>query len=397
VIPLALGMVARDGRALPLQLEDEPATVATERLLVLTEARSFFTFVNVDAEPVPSLLRGFSAPVGLVDGLGDAELLTLLQHDSDPFNRWEAGQRLALNRMLAAVTGGELALDGAFVDAMRGVLRHPTLDAAFKEMLLTPPSEGYVAEHLAVVDPQRIHAVRESLQLQLAQALRDDWAWAWETHQVKGGYSPDPDSAGRRALANLALAMLCLDATARGDALWQGRAYQRFKDAANMTDRQGALVALLGSHSELADLALQRFHELFKGDELVIDKWFALQAMTPERDGRVFARARALMQHPDFNIANPNRARSLVRALCQENPAAFHRADAAGYVFWADRVLELDAINPQLASRIARILDRWKHLAEPYRSAAREAIGRVAARGELSNDVREIVTRALQE
>ena len=396
VVPLAMGLLARDGRALPLQLEDEPPTPATERLLVLQEARAFYTFVNVDAEPVPSLLRGFSAPVALVDGLTDADLLVLLQHDSDPFNRWEAGQRLALNRQIAAVHGGgAVALDAPFVDAMRGVLRHPSLDPAFKQLVLTLPDEDWVAEQLDEVDPQRIHAVREAMQLQLAQALRDDWAWAWEAHQVAGGYSPDPVSAGRRALANLALAMLCIDATARGDAVWQGRAYQRFKDAGNMTDRQGALVALLGAHSEMADLALQRFHDLFKDDALVIDKWFVLQASAPERDGRVFARAKKLLDHPDFTLHNPNRARSLIRTLCGDNPAAFHRADAAGYVFWAERLIELDAINPQLAARIARTMDRWAKLAEPWRSGAREAIARVAARPDLSDDVREVVTRAL--
>ena len=207
---------------------------------------------------------------------------------------------------------------------------------------------------------------------------------------------PLPDRAGRRALANLALQMLCLDATARGDVLWQGKAYQRFKDAANMTDRQGALWALLASHSEMADLALQRFHDQFRDDPLVIDKWFILQAAAPEKDGRVFARARALLKHPDFTLANPNRARSLIRTLCGDNPVAFHRADAAGYVFWAERVIELDAFNPQLASRVARALDRWAVLAEPYRSAAREAIARVAAKPDLSNDVREIVSRALE-
>ncbi len=396
VIPMGMGLLDRQGRALPVQLEDEPTTTATERVLVLKEARSFYTFVNIDAEPVPSLLRGFSAPVTLVDGLSDADLMVLLRHDADPFNRWEAGQRLMLGRLLAAVQGdGTPVLDAEFIDSMRSVLRHPDLDAAFKELVLTLPAETYMAEQLEVVDPQRIHTARESMRLQLAQQLRDDWAWAFENHQVKGGYSPDAVSSGRRALANLALAQLCLDATTRGDVVWQGRAYQRFKEATNMTDRQGALVALLGAHSEMADLALQRFHDLFKDDALVIDKWFSLQATAPERDGRVFARARALMRHPDFTLSNPNRARSLITALCMGNPAAFHRSDAAGYVFWADRVLELDAINPQLAARVARVMDRWSRLAEPYRSAAREAIARVAARNELSNDVREIVGRAL--
>jgi len=397
VIPVAMGLLTRDGRPLVLRLEDEPPTSATERVLVLEEPRSFYTFVDIDAEPVPSLLRHFSAPVTLADGAQDADLLVLLAHDPDAFNRWEAGQRLSLNRLLAAVRGDSpLQLDAAFTEAMRGVLRHPVLDAAFKALVLTPPSETYIAEQLESVDPHRIHAAREAMVLQLAQSLRADWEWAWEAHQVAGAYAPDPLPAGRRALANLALAMLCLDATARGDVTWQGRAYQRFKDAANMTDRQGALWALLASHSEMADLALKRFHEQFRDDPLVVDKWFMLQAQAPEREGRVFARAKSLLKHPDFTLHNPNRARSLVRTLCGDNPAAFHRADAAGYVFWAERVLELDAFNPQLAARIARTMDRWAQLAEPYRSAAREAISRVAARTELSNDVREVVTRALE-
>ncbi|MBX3618656.1 MAG: aminopeptidase N [Rhizobacter sp.] len=398
VIPLAMGLVGRDGQALPLQLEGEAAPAGTERVLVLSEARSFFTFVNVDVEPVPSLLRGFSAPVVLTDHLADADLLTLLQHDPDPFNRWEAGQRLGLSRLLAAVNGsGPVELDDAFVEAMRSVLRHPGLDAAFKELALTLPSEIYVAEQLDRVDPQRIHEAREAMLLQLAQRLRDDWAWAYDTHQVKGGYSPDPVSAGRRALANLALAMLCRDATARHDAVWPGRAYERFKDAGNMTDRLGALTALVHAHSELAELALQRFHTLFKDEALVIDKWFTLQATAPEKDGRVFERARQLLKHPDFSLKNPNRARSLIAALCMGNPAAFHRSDAAGYVFWADRILELDGVNPQLAARLARVMDRWGQLAEPYRSAAGEALRRVAAKPDLSSDVAEIVNRALQQ
>ena len=397
VIPVAMGLLSRDGQPMALRLEDEPPATATERVLVLEEARSFYTFVDVDSEPVPSLLRHFSAPVTLVDGLHDADLLVLLAHDPDAFNRWEAGQRLALQRLLAAVRDdAPLQLDAAFTGAMREVLRHPTLDAAFKALVLTPPSETYIAEQLESVDPQRIHAAREAMVLQLAQALHGDWEWAWEAHQVAGPYTSAPEPAGRRALANLALAMLCLDATARGDVLWQGRAYQRFKDAANMTDREGALWALLASHSEMADLALPRFHDMFRGDALVLDKWFALQASAPERDGRVFARVKALLKHPDFTLHNPNRARSLVRSLCGDNPAAFHRSDAAGYVFWSERVIELDAFNPQLASRIARVMDRWAQLAEPYRSAAREAIARVAARTDLSNDVREVVTRALE-
>ncbi len=396
VVPLAMGLVSRDGAPLPLRLEGEAECSGKHRVLVLNAAHSRFTFTDIDSAPVPSLLRGFSAPVILSDDLSDADLLVLLQHDSDPFSRWEAGQRLALNRLLAATqAGGALTLDDAFIAAMRDILRHPALDAAFKDMVLTPPSEAYVAEKLTVVDPQHIHTAREAMRMQLAAALRDDWAWAHEQHQIPGAYTPDPVSSGKRSLANLALSMLCLDAVARGDAVWPGRAFQRFKDAAHMTDRLGALAALVNSHAELATPALERFHAMFKGEALVIDKWFALQATAPEVDGKVFARALELLKHPDFSIRNPNRARSLIASLCMMNPAAFHRADAAGYVFWADRVLELDAANPQLAARMARIMDRWSRLAEPYRSAAHQAISRVAAKPDLSSDVREIVSRAL--
>jgi aminopeptidase N len=398
VIPLAIGLVGRDGQAMTMRLEDEPeSAAATSRVLVLDEARSFFTFVDVDQPPVLSLLRGFSAPVILVDGLSDTDLLILLGHDNDPFNRWEAGQRLALNRLLASIrSSAEPApVDADFITGMRGVLRDPRLDPAFKELVLTLPSEPYIGEQLASVDPQRIHDAREAMKRGLASALRADWEWAFENHQVSGGYSPDPALAGRRALANLALAMLCLDAVERADAVWPGRAYQRFKDASNMTDRQGALAALLFAGSPLAEEALERFLAMFAGDALVVDKWFALQATAPERDGKVFERVKALLRHGDFILTNPNRARSLIGAFVLGNPAGFHRADAGGYAFWAERVLELDRINPQLASRIARALDRWSQLAEPYRSAARAAIARVAAAPGLSSDTSEIVTRAL--
>jgi aminopeptidase N len=399
VIPMAVSLIGRDGRALPVQLEDEPAFDAAERVLVLDQAKNFYTFVNIDAEPVPSLLRGFSAPVILTEPLSDDDLLVLLQHDSDPFNRWESGQRLALNRLLGAIKGElEPVLDVPFIDAMRAVLRHPQLDAAFKALVLTLPDENLLAEHLASVNPQRVHAVREVMLGQLARELRDDWSWAYDSHQVRGAYSPDPQSSGQRALANLALCMLCLDAAKTGDATWPGRAYQRVKDAGNMTERLGALAALTESHAELATPALAHFHARFKHEALVIDKWFALQAQMPERaDGRAFARVKQLLQHADYTLTNPNRARSLIQVFCMSNPAAFHRTDAGGYVLWADAVREIDGFNSSLAARVARAMDRWMHLAEPYRSAAREAVTRVAEKKDLSAGVREIVERALAQ
>jgi aminopeptidase N len=409
VIPFNMGLVGADGADLPLQLAGEAAPVAGARSFVLTQARETLQFVNVAAEPVPSLLRGFSAPVVLDIEYSDAQLLSLLLHDSDPFNRWEAGQRLMLRRAINFVAAhthnlgasgqivDKIELDGEFIAAMRGLLRHPLLDAAFKELALTLPSESYIAEQLTSADPQVIHSVREGMREQLAGHLHADWAWAFEAHQNNGSYTPDGQSTGRRALANMALTMLCLDARATVDEVWPGKTYQRFKDADNMTDRLGALAALVNSGHHLAEPALQRFHSLFKGEALVIDKWFTLQSSAPDRAGNVLPLVKTLMQHPDFNLKNPNRARSLIFAYCSNNPGAFHRRDAAGYVFWAEQVLALDAINPQVAARLARSLDRWSRLTEPYRSAAREAIARVAAKGDLSNDVREVVSRSLAD
>jgi aminopeptidase N len=396
VIPISLGLLQRDGAEL------------TTGMHVLTEASETLSFPGLLAEPVPSILRGFSAPVILEFDYSEEQLLTLLAHDTDPFNRWEAGQRLAVNRAIRFIvqpelTASDIRLDAPYLEAMRTILRHPTLDAAFKELVLTLPAETYIAEQLEVVDPQRIHAVREAMREQLAHALYSDWEWAYEAHRENGAYRPDPVSSGRRALAGMALAQLCLAArrhsaasTGSGQSdVWPGKTLQRFKDASNMTDRFNALAALVTSGHALAAQALQRFHAMFANEPLVLDKWFALQAGAPDRGGSVLPAVKQLMTHPDFNIRNPNRARSLIFSYCSANPGAFHRPDAAGYVFWCDRVIELDAINPQVAARLARALDRWKKLAEPLRGAAREAIARVASKSDLSNDVREVVTRAL--
>ncbi|MBT2300445.1 aminopeptidase N [Variovorax paradoxus] len=407
VIPVNLGLLGADGRELPLQLAGEENATQGTRTLVLTRPGEQFTFIDIDAEPVPSILRGFSAPVILDHEYSDAQLLTLLANDPDPFNRWEAGQRLALRAAIhaigtPAVSASDTPLNEAYLDAMRRVLRDPKLDAAFKELVLTLPSETYIAEQLEVVDPQRVHAVREAMRAQLAAGLFADWEQAYEQNRDTGAYQPDPVSSGRRALAGLALTHLCLatrasaPSTGSGQSdVWPGKTLQRFKDAGNMTDRFNALNALVSSGHALAAQALARFHAIFKDEALVIDKWFSLQAGAPDRGGDILPLVKQLMKHPDFSLKNPNRARSVIFSYCSGNPGALHRPDAAGYVFWSDRVIELDAINPQVAARLARALDRWSKLVEPYRSAAREAIVRVAAKPDLSKDTHEVVTRAL--
>jgi aminopeptidase N len=398
-----MGLLSADGRALPLTLQGQTDS-ANEALLVLDTAEHRWTFTGLsglDAAPVPSLLRDFSAPVVLEDGLDDDALRVLLSHDADAFNRWEAAQRLVMSRVREALSAlhsdagaGTQVLDQALVNSLRQVLRDPALDAAFKELVLNVPSERELFDQINGADPEQVNAVRETLLDQLARELHEDWAWAWEAHQVRDGYAPTGAQSGRRALSNLALAMLVRQAVRTSDTVWPGRAYQRFKDADNMTDRLGALQALVNVHADLAVPALERMHTLFAQDPLVIDKWFMIQARAPERQGRVFSRVRQLLQHPDFSLRNPNRARALLFAW-HTNPAAFHRTDAAGYVLWADKVVEIDAFNPQLAARFARALDRWTALPQPYRGAAREAIARVAGRSELSADTREIVTRSL--
>ncbi|MDR2128364.1 MAG: aminopeptidase N [Burkholderiaceae bacterium] len=421
VIPIRLGLLGPDGQDMPLRLAGPAAAAApaapdtaatagatpTTLTCLLTQAQTVLTFTHISSEPVPSLLRGFSAPVALHWQATPGQLLHLLAHDSDPFNQWEAAQRLGEKIALGLIAADTAAaipenpLPQAFIDALRHLLRAPHLDAAFKTLALTLPGESQLAERCTNADPQRIHAICTAMQHQLALQLRADWQWAWEAHHNTGAYRSDPFSAGRRALANMALRMLCLGARAAQDdnqwePLWPGKALQRFKDASNMTDRLGALQALLHSGHPLAQRALESYHALFHHEPLALDKWFALQARAPDRDGHILPLVRQLAQHPDFNLRNPNRARSLLFGYCNGgNSAAFHRPDGAGYAFWASHVLALDAINPQLAARLARALDRWANLAEPYRGQARAAIARVAANPGLSKDVREVVTKAL--
>ncbi|HEY4317023.1 MAG TPA: aminopeptidase N [Herbaspirillum sp.] len=398
-IPVALGLLDSDGRDMPLRLQGETsgANRGGARVLELTETRHTFTFADVPQQPVPSLLRGFSAPVTLAFAYSDADLAFLMAHDSDPFNRWEAGQRLAMRRLLALSEAAQQpALDGdggpmvdpALIDAMRATLNDQALDPSFREQVLALPSETMIAEQMAVIDPRAIHAARQALRRALAQQLRDDLLAAYQFNRTDGAYSPDAASAGRRGLKNIALSYLAELDDAQSHALAQ----HQCDAAGNMTDRLAALAALVNSSAPGKLKALARFYEEFSAEPLVIDKWFALQATARTAD---VAAIRKLAQHPAFTLKNPNRARSLIFSFCNANPSAFHAVDGSGYEFWSEQVIALDAGNPQVAARLARSLDRWRKYAPALQEKMHAALERVAAAPKLSRDVQEVVSKAL--
>jgi aminopeptidase N len=392
-IPVAVGLLDADGADLPLFLAGAPAANAgaTTVVLELTEAEQTFRFNRVRAEPTPSILRDFSAPVILDYAYTDAQLLHLFSHDSDPVNRWEAGQRLAMERLLkltaAVAKGDKLALDDTFIAAQRNVLTDETLDPAFRELALILPSEVIIAEQMDVVDPQAIHTARQFMRRSIAAALKTELLAAYRANQTPGAYSPDALSAGKRALKNLALSYLLI-APGKDELKL---AQQQFDSATNMTDRAAALVSLIHSGAD-ASKQLQGFYNDFENEALVIDKWFAMQAAAPTTD---VAAVRKLMQHPAFTLKNPNRARSLIFNFTNANPSQFHAADGSAYDFWAEHVIKLDGINPQVAARLARSMDRWRRYAPALQAHMKRALEKVAARAKLSNDVLEVVSKAL--
>ncbi|PYE23807.1 alanyl aminopeptidase [Paraburkholderia silvatlantica] len=399
-IPFAIGLIGPDGADLPLRLEGEAAAHGTTRVLELTDTQQTFTFADVMVKPLPSLLRNFSAPVIVDYDYGNDELAFLLAHDSDAFNRWEAGQRLATRELLAlaarSAAGQPLEINTALVDAFRRVLTDESLSPSFRELALMLPSETYLAEQMTESDPAAVHAARQFVRKQLATALRGEWLAAYERNVTPGAYEPTPEAAGHRGLKNLALSYLSeLDDAAQAVRL----ATAQYDAANNMTDRSAALSALLNVQAatggDVARRALEDFYVRFEKEPLVIDKWFALQATqrgTAQRP--TIETVRALMGHPAFNIKNPNRARSLIFSFCAANPAQFHAADGSGYAFWADQVIALDALNPQVAARLARNLELWRRFTPALRDAMRAALERVAAEAR-SRDVREIVEKAL--
>ncbi len=388
VIPLALGLVGPNGHDMPLVLED--GSKVDHGVVEVTDTTQSFVFTGLGARPVASLNRGFSAPINLSSNLSSEDLVFLAAHDSDPFNRFDAIQALALDLMKRGAAGDGLPPVDALIDAARRVLEDPALDPAFKAQALALPGENEVAREIGTnVDPDAIFATRKALRRALATALAEGFSQTYASFADQGRYSPDAASAGRRALRNLSLDYLTLPATR--EAL--ERAHGQFSTADNMTDRFAALAVLAQHDAPQRTQAFADFYRRFESDPLVIDKWLSVQAQIPE--AATLERVQNLTLLPVFSMSNPNRVRALIGAFATGNPTQFHRTDGKGYDFLAEVVLSLDGKNPQLASRMLSAFRTWRQL-EPVRGGlAERALRKVADAPGLSDDVADIALRSL--
>ncbi len=397
MIPVELGLLAADGSDLPLRLQGEAQAQGTSRVLAVTEAEQSFTFVDMPERPQPSLLRGFSAPVKLDYPYSRDQLMFFMQHDSDGFNRWEAGQQLSvqvLQELIGQQQRGEaLALDERLIEAMRSLLQNETLDAAMVAEMLSLPGEAYLTEISEVADVDAIHAAREFARKRIADALFEP---LWHRYQANRetsrntAYVASAEHFARRALQNIALSYLML--SEKTEVL--EACLEQFEHADNMTERLTALAVLVNSPFEAErDKALQAFAEHFKDNPLVMDQWFSVQAGSPLPGG--LERVQQLMQHPAFTLKNPNKVRALIGAFANQNLVNFHRADGAGYRFLADQVITLNALNPQIASRLLAPLTRWRKYDGARQALMKGELERILASGELSSDVYEVVSKSL--
>ena len=398
-IPFAVGLLDGKGNDMPLKLDGETATDgATTRVLDVTKEKQTFRFVDVAEKPVPSLLRDFSAPVRLHDDLDDEALIFLMGHDSDPFNRWEAGQQLGVRLMLGLVENyrrqEKLSLEPGYVEALRKTLTDASLDKAFVADVMSLPSEMYLGQNMEQIDVDAIHAVRQFVRSEIAHALKSELEAVYRDNVVKAPYFFEPKAVGRRSLKNSALSYLVVgDPDGTGDASPVARCLGQFRSADNMTDELGALSVL--SHLDRPEraAAMNAFYEKWSGDALAVDKWFALQAMS-ERAG-VMHDVMGLLNHPAYERRNPNKVRALVGAFCFNNPAGFHDPSGVGYEFLADRVLELDPVNPQVSARLVGALGRWRKYDPARQALMKTALERIVASPNLSKDVYEIVSKSL--
>ncbi len=385
-MPVAIGLVLPDG-----------SDAFPTRILSLTEATQTFVFDNIPAVPVASLLRSFSAPVHLDFDQTDGELAHLMAHDSDPFNRWEAGQRLATRVLLAGIkvgADGTAWIPDSLVSAFSRVLDDGLADPAFAAEALALPAEAVLAEAMVAqgssIDPEAIHLARLNLRRHLATQLSARFESLWQALVANEPYAPEGPQVGRRALRNACLAYL-----AEADLnVSVPRLMEQFGRGDNMTDVIAALGTLANLDVPERGIALTAFYEMWRDEALVVDKWLQVQATSRLPD--TGTRVRELMAHPAFDLKNPNKVYSLVRAFCGANPRHFHAADGSGYDLAADVIIELQAMNPQVASRIARSFDRWRQFDEERQTKARAALERIQACENLAKDVAEVIGNALK-
>src|SRR6056297_3604400 len=398
VIPLAMGLLGDAGN-LRLQLQGEPAGSETadntHRVLVVDAAEQSFLFTDVPEKPVPSLLRGFSAPVRVHYDFSREDLRDLMMRDGDGFARWDAGQQLMVQALDDLQTqrrdGRDLVLDPLLVDALGGLLRDERLEPAVAAAMLTLPGENYLAElasHAGGADVEGIHAAREHARAVIATALGDELAGVYRRYRVSEEYAPVGEQIGRRALANVCLAYLATLGEAQ-----VALAATQLEVADNLTDRLAAL-QVLARYGEDAqrESALQGFYDNWSHETLVVNQWLQLQAMLPVGDS--LERVRALMEHSAFTLDNPNKVRAVVGAFASGNPTGFHRADGAGYGFLGGVVETLNRRNPQMAARLLVPLTKWRNY-PAGRDAMREELRRLAALPDLSPDVYEVVSKSL--
>lgn len=384
-IPVRTAFLAADGR--PIESE-HAGRRAHEHVLELTTAEASFRFQQVPAGGVVSLLRGFSAPVRLECRRTRAELALVLAHDTDPFNRWEAGQTYAEELLLTLVASPEAAIPEAFVTALRGILLDTGLDDALQAHALALPPERQLALRVGEVDPAALHRARRRLRAHLAQALRQELLAAYRARHTTVYRVGQADIAARK-LKNTCLGWLCAAGLAEGAEL----AAAQYRSASNMTDRQAAFACLLDTDHPERDAALADFHQRFQQHPLVLDKWFATQALAERAD--TAEQVLRLREHPDFTLANPNRARSLLGTFALGNHAHFHRADGAGYRILGDAVCALSARNPQTAARLVSGFNQWRRYLPALAALQRQQLERIRAEPGCSADVREIVEKAL--
>ena len=394
-IPVAMGLLDAEGNDLPLQLEGEDAPAGANRVLLLTEESQTFRFVNLAAKPLPSLLRNFSAPVKMKYDYSDDQLAFLLAHDSDDFNRWEAGQQLSIRIILRLLedraAGRELVFDTRLADALGAVLGDKNLDKRLTAMAMTLPDELYLAEQVEVVIPEAIHEVRQFLRRNIALTLRDELLAAYRENTAQGPYVITQEAIAARTLKNVCMAYL----TATGDPEMIDLCYQQFTAADNMTDSSAALSVLANIDCPQRNAALDAFYGQWQNEPLVVDKWLQTQATSRLPD--TLRQVRGLMEHPRFDLNNPNKMRALIGSFCMRNPLRFNEPDGGGYEFLGDMVIRLNASNPLMAARMLTAFSSWRRLDEARQALVKAQLQRILQQPGLSRDVFEIASKTLGE